>query len=110
MILYVLSFREDSLPKVHVKDISSVHLISYHPDRDLLPMILYFIFQRGQFTQGPCKGHILSPFDKLPPRQRSVTHDPLCFIFQRGQFTQGPCKGHILSPFDKLPPRQRYIT
>jgi hypothetical protein len=46
----------------------------------LLPMILYFIFQRGQFTQGPCKEHIISPFDKLPPRQRSVTHDPVCFI------------------------------
>jgi hypothetical protein len=43
MILYVLSFREDSLPKVHVKDISSAHFISYHPDRDLLPMILYVL-------------------------------------------------------------------
>jgi DNA-directed RNA polymerase subunit H (RpoH/RPB5) len=43
MILYVLSFRENSLPKVHVKDISSAHLISYHPDRDLLPMILYVL-------------------------------------------------------------------
>jgi hypothetical protein len=43
MILYVLSFREDSLPKVHVKDISSAHLISYHPDRDLLTMILYVL-------------------------------------------------------------------
>ncbi|CAG2195613.1 RNF213 [Mytilus edulis] len=29
----------DSLPKVKVKDLSAIHLISYHPDRDLLPMI-----------------------------------------------------------------------
>jgi hypothetical protein len=43
MILYVLSFREDSLPKVHVKNISSAHLISYHPDRDILPMILFVL-------------------------------------------------------------------
>ena len=37
-------FREDSLPKVQVKVISSAHLISYHPDRDLLPrsFILFF--------------------------------------------------------------------
>jgi hypothetical protein len=39
----MLSFREDCLLKVHVKDISSAHLISYHPDRDLLPMILYVL-------------------------------------------------------------------
>jgi hypothetical protein len=44
-------------------------------------MILYFIFQRGPFTQG--KGHILCPFDKLPPRQRFVTHDPLFYLSER---------------------------
>ena len=47
-------FREDSLPKVHVKDISSAHLISYHPDRDLLPMILAncnYSFEVGQGTK-----------------------------------------------------------
>ncbi|CAC5391523.1 RNF213 [Mytilus coruscus] len=32
--------RLESLPKVKVKDISSAHLISYHPEKDLLPMVL----------------------------------------------------------------------
>ena len=54
MILYVLFFRENSLPKVHVKDISSAHLISYHPDRDLLTMVLAncnYSFEVGQGTK-----------------------------------------------------------
>ncbi|CAG2252468.1 RNF213 [Mytilus edulis] len=43
-----------SLPKVHVKDISSAHLISYHPDKDLLPMVLAncnYTFEVGQGTR-----------------------------------------------------------
>ena len=46
--------KEDSLPKVHVKDISSAHLISYHPDKDLLPMVLAncnYSFEVGQGTK-----------------------------------------------------------
>ncbi|CAC5407686.1 RNF213 [Mytilus coruscus] len=44
----------DSLPRVHVKDISSAHLISYHPDKDLLPMVLAncnYLFEVGQGTR-----------------------------------------------------------
>ncbi|CAG2212879.1 RNF213 [Mytilus edulis] len=46
--------KEDNLPKVHVKDISSAHLISYHPDKDLLPMVLAncnYSFEVGQGTR-----------------------------------------------------------
>ena len=46
--------KENSLPKVHVKDISSAHLISYHPDRDLLTMVLAncnYSFEVGQGTK-----------------------------------------------------------
>ncbi|XP_076109129.1 E3 ubiquitin-protein ligase rnf213-alpha-like [Mytilus galloprovincialis] len=44
----------DSLPKVNVKDLSAAHLISYHPDRDLLPMVLAncnYSFEVGQGTK-----------------------------------------------------------
>ncbi|XP_063442805.1 E3 ubiquitin-protein ligase RNF213-like [Mytilus trossulus] len=44
----------DSLPTVHVKDISSAHLISYHPDKDLLPMVFAncnYTFEVGQGTR-----------------------------------------------------------
>ncbi|CAC5361652.1 RNF213 [Mytilus coruscus] len=44
----------DSLPRVHVKDISSAHLISYHPDKDLLPMVLAncnYSFEVGHGTK-----------------------------------------------------------
>ncbi|XP_052062680.1 E3 ubiquitin-protein ligase rnf213-alpha-like isoform X2 [Mytilus californianus] len=44
----------ETLPKVHVKDISSAHLISYHPDKDLLPMVLAncnYTFEVGQGTR-----------------------------------------------------------
>lgn len=46
--------RIDSLPIVHVKDISSAHLISYHPDKDLLPMVFAncnYSFEVGQGTR-----------------------------------------------------------
>ncbi|XP_052062678.1 E3 ubiquitin-protein ligase rnf213-alpha-like isoform X2 [Mytilus californianus] len=46
--------KEESLPTVHVKDISSAHLISYHPDKDLLPMVLAncnYSFKVGQGTE-----------------------------------------------------------
>ncbi|XP_052083737.1 E3 ubiquitin-protein ligase rnf213-alpha-like [Mytilus californianus] len=46
--------RLDSLPKVNVKDISSAHLISYHPEKDLLPMVLAncnYSFEVGQGTK-----------------------------------------------------------
>ncbi|VDI19307.1 Hypothetical predicted protein [Mytilus galloprovincialis] len=45
---------EDSLPKVHVRDISAAHLVSYHPDKDLLPMVLAncnYSFEVGQGTK-----------------------------------------------------------
>jgi hypothetical protein len=59
MILYVLSFREDSLPKVHVKDISSAHLISYHPNRDLLPRAedMSFTWTLGKLSSLKEKSH-----------------------------------------------------
>ncbi|CAG2226879.1 RNF213 [Mytilus edulis] len=44
----------DSLPRVKVKDLSTAHLISYHPDRDLLPMVLAncnYSFEVGQGTK-----------------------------------------------------------
>ncbi|XP_052086034.1 E3 ubiquitin-protein ligase RNF213-like [Mytilus californianus] len=44
----------DSMPRVHVKDISSAHLISYHPDKDLLPMVFAncnYSFEVGQGTK-----------------------------------------------------------
>ncbi|XP_052062754.1 E3 ubiquitin-protein ligase rnf213-alpha-like isoform X2 [Mytilus californianus] len=44
----------ETLPQVHVKDISSAHLISYHPDKDLLPMVLAncnYTFEVGQGTR-----------------------------------------------------------
>ncbi|VDI18579.1 Hypothetical predicted protein, partial [Mytilus galloprovincialis] len=44
----------DRLPRVHVRDISTAHLISYHPDRDLLPMVLAncnYSFEVGQGTK-----------------------------------------------------------
>ncbi|VDI81602.1 Hypothetical predicted protein [Mytilus galloprovincialis] len=43
-----------SLPRVHVKDISVAHLISFHPDKDLLPMILAncnYSFEVGHGTK-----------------------------------------------------------
>ncbi|XP_052087598.1 E3 ubiquitin-protein ligase rnf213-alpha-like isoform X5 [Mytilus californianus] len=43
-----------SLPRVSVKDISAAHLISYHPDKDLLPMVLAncnYSFEVGQGTK-----------------------------------------------------------
>ncbi|VDH91002.1 Hypothetical predicted protein, partial [Mytilus galloprovincialis] len=43
-----------SLPLVSVKDISAAHLISYHPDKDLLPMVLAncnYSFEVGQGTK-----------------------------------------------------------
>ncbi|XP_062605532.1 E3 ubiquitin-protein ligase rnf213-alpha-like [Saccostrea cucullata] len=42
------------LPKVTVNDITSPHLISYHPDRDILPMVLancHYTFQVGKGTK-----------------------------------------------------------
>ena len=54
MILMIFFFRYVSLPKVHVNDISSAHLISYHTDRDLLPMVLAncnYSFEEGQGTK-----------------------------------------------------------
>ncbi|VDI81905.1 Hypothetical predicted protein [Mytilus galloprovincialis] len=48
------SFSSESLPKVSVKDISAAHLISYHQDRDLLPMVLAncnYSFEVGQGTK-----------------------------------------------------------
>lgn len=39
-VLVTIFFSEENLPRVHVKDISSAHLISYHPDKDLLPLVL----------------------------------------------------------------------
>ncbi|XP_052061725.1 E3 ubiquitin-protein ligase RNF213-like [Mytilus californianus] len=44
----------DRLPTVNVKDISSAHLISYHPDKDLLPMVFAncnYSFEVGQGTR-----------------------------------------------------------
>ncbi|XP_071137099.1 E3 ubiquitin-protein ligase rnf213-alpha-like [Mytilus edulis] len=46
--------KEESLPKVYVRDISAAHLVSYHPDRDLLPMVLAncnYSFEVGQGTK-----------------------------------------------------------
>jgi hypothetical protein len=96
---YYLSFREDSLPKVHVKDISSAHLISWVTDLCLggnllnelkicplhgplvdCPLWKINHILTGFYSYMNHKGHILCSFDKLPPRQRYVTHDPLCFI------------------------------
>ncbi|VDI24291.1 Hypothetical predicted protein, partial [Mytilus galloprovincialis] len=51
---YQRKLSAESLPKVHVKDISSAHLISYHPDKDLLPMVLAncnYTFEVGQGTR-----------------------------------------------------------
>ncbi|XP_062572465.1 E3 ubiquitin-protein ligase rnf213-alpha-like [Saccostrea cucullata] len=42
------------LPKVPVNDVTSPHLISYHPDRDILPMVLancHYTFQVGKGTK-----------------------------------------------------------
>ncbi|VDI23651.1 Hypothetical predicted protein [Mytilus galloprovincialis] len=44
----------DRLPRVHIRDISAAHLISYHPERDLLPMVLAncsYSFEVGQGTK-----------------------------------------------------------
>ncbi|XP_063441660.1 E3 ubiquitin-protein ligase rnf213-alpha-like [Mytilus trossulus] len=51
---YQRKLSAESLPKVHAKDISSAHLISYHPDKDLLPMVLAncnYTFEVGQGTR-----------------------------------------------------------
>nr|XP_022293483.1 E3 ubiquitin-protein ligase rnf213-alpha-like isoform X1 [Crassostrea virginica] len=42
------------LPKVELKDVTSAHLISYHPDRDILPMVMancHYTFQVGKGTK-----------------------------------------------------------
>ncbi|XP_062573630.1 E3 ubiquitin-protein ligase rnf213-alpha-like, partial [Saccostrea cucullata] len=42
------------LPKVPVNDVTSPHLISYHPERDILPMVLancHYTFQVGKGTK-----------------------------------------------------------
>lgn len=42
------------LPKVKVHDLSPAHLISYHPDRDILPIILAncnYSFEVGKGTK-----------------------------------------------------------
>lgn len=46
--------RFDRLPRAHVRDITAAHLISYHPDKDLLPMILAncnYSFEVGHGTK-----------------------------------------------------------
>ncbi|XP_061169263.1 E3 ubiquitin-protein ligase RNF213-like isoform X1 [Saccostrea echinata] len=42
------------LPKVQVNDVTSAHLISYHPDRDILPMVMancHYTFEVGKGTK-----------------------------------------------------------
>ncbi|XP_056014152.1 E3 ubiquitin-protein ligase rnf213-alpha-like isoform X2 [Ostrea edulis] len=42
------------LPKVHVTDVTTAHLISYHPDRDILPMVMancHYTFEVGKGTK-----------------------------------------------------------
>ncbi|VDI64880.1 Hypothetical predicted protein, partial [Mytilus galloprovincialis] len=49
-----IKIKYNSLPKVTVQDLSAAHLISYHPDRDLLPMVLAncnYSFEVGQGTK-----------------------------------------------------------
>ncbi|CAC5415238.1 RNF213 [Mytilus coruscus] len=44
----------EHLPKVQVKEISAAHLISYHPDKDLLPLLLAncnYTFEMGKGTK-----------------------------------------------------------
>ncbi|XP_061169274.1 E3 ubiquitin-protein ligase rnf213-alpha-like [Saccostrea echinata] len=42
------------LPKVQVNDVTSAHLISFHPDRDILPMVMancHYTFEVGKGTK-----------------------------------------------------------
>lgn len=44
----------DNLPEVSIRDISQAHLISYHPDKDLLPMAMAscnYSFEMGKDAQ-----------------------------------------------------------
>lgn len=46
--------RYTQLPKVHVTDVTTAHLISYHPDRDILPMVMancHYTFEVGKGTK-----------------------------------------------------------
>lgn len=46
--------RYTELPKVQLRDVTPAHLISYHPDRDILPMVMancHYTFQVGKGTK-----------------------------------------------------------
>lgn len=50
--LFVVRFGK--LPRVKVSEVTHAHLISYHPDRDLLPMVMsncQYTFEVGRGTK-----------------------------------------------------------
>eukprot|EP00105_Crassostrea_gigas_P007930 XP_011422347.1 PREDICTED: E3 ubiquitin-protein ligase rnf213-alpha isoform X2 [Crassostrea gigas] len=50
----VKKFKYTELPKVQLRDVTPAHLISYHPDRDILPMVMancHYTFQVGKGTK-----------------------------------------------------------
>nr|XP_034331576.1 E3 ubiquitin-protein ligase rnf213-alpha [Crassostrea gigas] len=50
----VKKLKYTELPKVQLRDVTPAHLISYHPDRDILPMVMancHYTFQVGKGTK-----------------------------------------------------------
>ncbi|CAC5380698.1 RNF213 [Mytilus coruscus] len=92
----------DSLPRVNVKDLSAAHLISYHPDRDLLPMVLAncnYSFEVGQGTKVEYNYQPGETIDTVV--YRSETTNAVVFIQLRDRIKQEKISAPVLSQIQK---------